>query len=57
LLGEFLRGRVPLFFYFAGVVGVALCVYALLLYLLKVELFIEAMERGLSWLKRKRNNA
>ena len=43
---ELLRGRLPLLVFFAAAAGASLCVYALLLYLLKVELFIEAIGRG-----------
>jgi len=51
LVCELLRGRLPLFIFFAVAAAVSLLVYALLLYLLKVELFMEALRRGKTFLK------
>lgn len=48
---ELLRGRLPLFIFFAVAAAISLLVYALLLYLLKVELFMEALGRAKIFLK------
>ena len=50
-LCELLRDRLPLFIFFAVAAMISLCVYALLLYLFKVELFMEALERGKTFIK------
>ena len=45
LLCELLRDRLPLFVFFAAGAAISLCIYAFLLYLLKVNLFMEALHR------------
>jgi len=51
ILCELLRNLLPLFIFFAVASAVSLCVYALFLYLLKAELFMEALSRGKNYLK------
>ena len=51
LLCELLRPHLPLFVFFAAAAAALLCVYAVLLYLLKVELFMEALRRAKAFLK------
>jgi putative peptidoglycan lipid II flippase len=57
-LCELFRNGLPLFVFFAASVAISLCVYALLLYLLKVELFMESLNRVKTILKNrfKKNN-
>ena len=50
-LCELLRPRLPLFVFFAAAAAASLCVYALLLYLLRVSLFMEALGRAKAFLK------
>ena len=51
VLMELVRVRVPLLIHFAVSVSVSLAAYAMLLYVLRVELFMEAMERAKSFVK------
>lgn len=44
-LSELLRRRLPLFFFFAVAAAASLCVYAVLLNLLRVDLFLETLGR------------
>jgi putative peptidoglycan lipid II flippase len=52
-LCELLRPRLPLFVFFAAAAAASLCVYALLLYLFRVELFMEALGRAKAFLKKR----
>ena len=51
-LCEVLRDKLPLFFFFATSVAISLCIYALILYILKADLFMEALNIGKSYLKK-----
>ena len=53
LLCELLRSRLPLFVFFVASVAASLCIYALLLYILRVDLFMEALNRAKAFLKKK----
>jgi putative peptidoglycan lipid II flippase len=54
ILCEFFRDKLPLFFFFAAAAAISLCVYALLLFLLRAELFMEALKRVKTYLLSKR---
>lgn len=54
LLCELLRDKLSLFLFFATAAAISLCIYAVLLYLLKVDLFIEMLVRANGYLKNQR---
>ena len=51
LLCELLRGRLPLLIFFVVAVALSLCVYAALLWVLRVDLFLEALKRARGFLR------
>jgi len=55
-LCEYLRGSMHLFIFFAVSSALSLCVYALLLWLLKVDLFMEAVKRATTYFKKNKQN-
>ena len=54
-LCELIRNKLPLIIFFGFVVIISFAVYALILYLLKAELFIEALNRTKSYLIKSKN--
>lgn len=51
LLCELLRGRLPLLVFFSVAAALSLCVYAVLLWLLRADLFLEALGRARVFLR------